>query len=345
MLVNPFHRELSERYPDETLTPTAVTHFSANETWVTTSAPDFVLKILHQDLEGARVWNKTYEGTFGTGVPPGTITGLDYGNQYAAYTRLASIHRTLSYGLRLQITGLPSATFAPAGRWYFLQLPEKEMAVGAPNTSDDTLAFMTFNSTGEAAAMAAVNAGKGFTITSQELYNTPGGIHIPYLPSGPQSLLFKDAFTANTFAGNAAPWPSSLASAVPSEIYSTGTNLICIGYGIPQDMSLTFSFAHHTEYVPSTGAAGIVDVKCAESSVAVRDGIAKGSQVISQSLHGSTNVQEVRNILGPSATKRKVDNYFGTGMMGNITQNVGRIKSVYDTVSPIVESFIKAFGA
>jgi hypothetical protein len=239
--------------------------------------------------------------------------------------------------MKVQITGLPVSTFVPAGRWYFLQLSEREMAVGVPNTPDDTFANITYN--GEAYAIAAVNAGKGFSLTSQELLNTPGGMHIPYLPPGPQSMSYTDFGTAYTWAGNAAPWaiagPTPSSAQVNPSIHSMGTSLVVIGFGIPNDTTLTFSYAHHTEYTPVAGAAGIVDLQSADCSAQAREGISVISQRVSKQIHGATDVASL-NVIKPSNRGR-------TGMLENIVDGLGRASKAVQSASPIVETILSAF--
>jgi len=98
--------------------------------------------------------------------------------------------------------------------------------------------------------------------------------------------------------------------------------------------------AHHTEYIPATGAAGIIDVKCAESSLAVREGIAKVAQQTSKALHGSSSVQQVQNVLGMgSPAMRMSAGSIGDRIVGGVTT----FKKVYDTVSPILKTVLGSF--
>lgn len=344
MLLNPFHREMAERYPDETTVPTGVTHFIASDTNVS-QGKDGTIKIVRQQLQKKSIWSDQLDFNVGTALTPNSLTGFDYGGQYTAYQNLAGVARTLSCGLKVQITGLPVSTFMASGRWYFLQLQEREMAFSAVNSPDDTIASIAF--IGEAAAIACVNAGKGFTITSQELLASPGGIHIPFLPSGPQAMLMSDvnpnqgAGADPSWAGNNAPW--AIGGPTPASVpvvgsYSSGMCLVAVSFGVQLDTVVTYTIAHHTEYVPISGAAGIVDLRCADSDMVVREGITKVTQRVSGALHGSTNVKQVSNILGEGISGR-----LNSSPMGRIADTASSAMQWIKALSPYVRDFITGF--
>jgi len=83
-------------------------------------------------------------------------------------------------GIRTRLVGLPTSTFLPSGTLYFLRIQEAELSA--------TLAALDVS---ETAAIQAVTAGKGFSMTVNELSKLDGVI-LPFLPQGPMSFVFSD---------------------------------------------------------------------------------------------------------------------------------------------------------
>jgi len=317
MLLDPFDQSHGVRYPDEAILPTAMTHFYTSTTYVvrgvSTVYTGLDWKIQTPRLMTGSTSNASLPGQFPveTGGP---IVPVDYGAQVLTYagitpgspaiagslTALAVSDRTLAYGVRVRVTGLPSGASVATtanGRFYFLQIQAIETA--------------RFNSTTpESYAIAAVQAGKGFTCTAQEVYLSPTGVSHVGLPQGPMSFLFSDtnslpASTAGFTNVNPAALDSAM-TATSSGILSGCPELVILYYGGALGTTIQFDYAHHVEYIPGLAASGLVDIRNQPPSAAARESIARVAQAVDQRISGATSLAEMgwlaRGLVGVAKT-------------------------------------------
>lgn len=269
MVMNPFERESAARYPDETIVPTALTHFQKSTTY-SVDATGTVYTVLG--------WKADQASVVAPISLPAPIGGpaipADYDTPQAQWATLSAVDRTLACGIRVRLTGLPVSTFMPSGTLYFLQVQKSEF-----------VALSTYISTlGEPAALQAVTAGKGFSVTVNELSKSDG-IILPYLPQGPMSFVFSD--TNSLAAASAGLTPAT------AEVVAANGNLLVVGFGMNPGQTLRFDYAHHIEYIPTISAAGIVATSVEPPNMGAREAIGRGAQVVQQRLAGSTSLKEV----------------------------------------------------
>jgi hypothetical protein len=274
MLLDPFSREAACRYPDETIVATGLTHLTTSDTFTAdpTGTVQTFLRWKVTDFAATAVPTVSLPTPFGA-----PVRYADYGSPQASWLALDSIDRTLAMGIKARVVALPTSTFLPSGTLYFLQVQEAEL-----NSTFVALAA------GEAAAIQAVTAGKGFSMTVNEL-SKMDGVVLPFLPQGPMSFVFSDrnsipAATAGTVAGT-----SSVVSANPI--------IVVVGYGLESGLKILFDYAHHVEYVPTTAAAGLIATAVEPPSAAAREGIAKASAIVQSHISGSTSGKEVAPLL------------------------------------------------
>ncbi len=283
MVLDPLQRDYSSRYPDETIAPTGMTQFAQTATYAVQADGTFKTVLCSKVVS-------TPAPT--SGLPWATINlpmiaaaamspadYADYGTSQSSWTPLSSVDRTLAAGICVRLTALPPATFLASGSYYFLQLQQDEL--------NSFLSAPGFN---EAQCIQAVNAGKGFMLTGAELMRA-SGITVPILPQGPMSYLFSDtnnvaALVSPTGAGTA----TSVVSACPS--------VAVIGFGINTGTNLRFDYAHHVEYIPSPGAAGVVATRVQPPSMQSREAIARSIARVSSNLAGSKTSSAIMNAFG-----------------------------------------------
>jgi len=284
MILDPLAKEKGCRYPDETIVPTALSHLTATTTYVVSSAGTVstFLRWKVTDYAATTVPTIQFPGAL-TGVPAPTFG--DYGAPQAAWIALDAVDRTLAMGIRVRLVGLPTSTFLPSGTLYFLQVQEAEQ-----NAVVNALALV-----GESAAIQAVTAGKGFSMTVNELSKLDG-VTSPFLPQGPMSFVFSDKNSSSAaIAGN----PTA---GFPSQVVSANPVILVVGYGLEAGMQLRFDYAHHVEYIPTIQAAGLVATAVEPPSATAREGIARASALVQDRLAGATRGTDVAAITsgGPS---------------------------------------------
>lgn len=279
MCLNPFGKDAA-RYPDETLHPTALVHLQSSMTYITTDSTfsaGLSIKVVDSDVNA----QATTIVTPGRGpIPDMTIRRADYGGQQASWGPLCAVDRTLAAGLRLRITGLPPSTFAASGTLYFLQLQ-----------ADEVIQAVSTFPLSETNAITAVQSGKGFCVTAQEIFSSASGVYLPYLPQGPMSYNFSDH---NALADQANIYSYSQ----PSTPVAPKPFLYCIGYGLQAGVSVRVDYAHHVEYIPGTTAAGLVAALAQPPSGADRESIATSISRAMRGLFGATTAKEVLMALG-----------------------------------------------
>lgn len=283
MVMDPMSKEKAARYPDETIVPTGLVHLATQTTYTVPEGESAVFTALRWkcDLDNPTTPSNTAPilKPVGPLVPTAQI---DYGQPQVQWAALSSVDRTLAAGIRVRVVGLPTATYLPSGTLYFLQLQ-----------SNEPYAALTL----EAACIQAVTAGKGFSITVNELSKTDG-VTVPYLPQGPMSFVFSDTNAdAPVLAGG-----GGIASLTPATVVAANGSVMICGFGIQSGLSLRFDYAHHIEYIPTVSAAGLVATKVEPPSSQARDAISRGVQVVQSTLAGATNASSISGLVTNGGT-------------------------------------------
>lgn len=301
MLASPFHREFACRYPDETIVPTSLAHFLGTQTYTVSSTANVYTNLsVNLSAGTGSILNPT-GFTAGALVAPVTTT---YGSPQTTFGNFCGSNRTLACGLRVRVVGLPTSTFLPAGTLYFLQIE--------PLTSEGNSAAYVNAVSGEQQAINAVLAGKGFSVTVQELVNTDG-VHIPFLPRGPGSFTFGDYNSADTSTGQLTAEPI----------------LLCVGYGLQAGEVLKFDYTHHEEYVPIPGAAGLTSPEVSAPDVMARDAIHQGAAKLNQVIAGATTLHQLNPLLALSSS-----------LPGTSSMATARAPSYLTAVKSVVADFL-----
>jgi hypothetical protein len=292
MLMDPFARNHLCRYPDETIVPTALVHLTTSVTYTVPTGTSDVRSVLRWKVTDLSV---TSAFTYTQPAPvAGASVAADYGTPQAAWSALNAVDRTLGCGIRMRVVGLPTSTFLPSGTAYFLQLQQDE----------------GFGITTEAQAIQAVTAGKGFSMTINELSKLDG-VNLTFLPQGPMSFVFSDR--NSTPAAQAGFTPS-----VAAGILSANPNLYVVSFGVQEGLVLRFDYAHAIEYIPGYTAAGVVASQVESPSAAAREGIAKATAMIQDHRSGSTSGSEVASIVNPGALMGSLASQIGKAAVGMI---------------------------
>jgi hypothetical protein len=282
MVVDPMTKEKGVRYPDETIVPTGMVHLASSTTF--TIPEDYPTPGLKGSIWTALRWKCDVDNVSTTANtapilgPQGigdTIAYTDYGNPQKTWSDLSSVDRTLAAGIRVRVVALPTATYLPSGTLYFLQI----------QASDSFSDFST-----EQGCIQAVTAGKGFSMTVNELSKSDG-VTLPYLPQGPMSFVFSDT---NAEAPVTAGAPGS---GLASTVVSANGSIAIFGFGLQPGMTVRLDYAHHIEYIPRVQAAGLVMTKVEPPSAPARDAISRGAQLVQQSLAGATSLGKVSGVV------------------------------------------------
>lgn len=282
MLMDPQAKDKGVRYPDETIVPTSLVHLASSVTWEVPAGANTV-------AAGLR-WKCSQDSAGGLDVDPifppidipsitGTTAWVDYGTPQTTWSSLSAVDRSLALGIRVRVVGLPTSTFLPSGTLYFLQMQMSEFGglISSTGTEQD--------------AIQAVLAGKGFSITVNEL-SKMDGVTLPYLPQGPMSYVFSDTNSeAPASAGAGA------AGAPASTVVSANGLLWIVGFGLQPGQTLRFDYAHHIEYIPRVTAAGLVATRVEAPDQSVREAISRGSQVVQSSLAGATSATNIKPLI------------------------------------------------
>lgn len=281
MVIDPLDKGKAERYPDETIVPTGLVHFTSSTTYVvpegsTTLSTALRWKCAQDEVGGpntAPIYPVTdiSHGPLGVGNDDWT----DYGTPQQTWIQINAVDRTLATGIRLRVVGLPTATFLPSGTLYFLQVQNREL----------WSAYST-----ESICIQAVTAGKGFSMTLNELSKSDG-VTLPYLPQGPMSFVFSDN------SAEAAVLAGRLVGGVNSTVVSANGALIVVGFGLQAGTTVRVDYAHHIEYIPRPQAAGLIETKVELPSSAARDAISRGVQLVQEHLAGSTALGKVAPVV------------------------------------------------
>jgi len=262
MLFNPFDKGLAQRYPDETIVPTAMVHLASTTTFSVPTV-NFVTTLNWKVTELTMTGIPTIVYPAPIGAP---VLNTDYGPPQAAWAALDAIDRTLACGIRVTMVGLPTSSFMPSGTLYFLQVQQDELAG----------LVLLAATTGEEALVQAVVAGKGFSLTLNEL-NEHRSACISFLPQGPMSFLFSDVNS------------SAAASPTITTNVSSNPHLAVFGFGLAATTQLRFEYSHHIEYVPTVAAAGLIATRVGLPDMAAREGISRTAAMAQQRRSGATD--------------------------------------------------------
>jgi hypothetical protein len=270
MVLDPHSKDKGCRYPDETIVPTGLVHLASSFTYTVSEGQSTLRTYLR--------WKCDVDNPGGVDTSPiltpdyigSTYASVDYGSPQTTWANLSSIDRTLAAGIRVRLIGLPTSTFMPSGTIYFLQMQNVETEIAT-----------------ETAAIQAVTAGKGFSVTVNELSKTDG-VTLPYLPQGPMSFVFSDT---NAEA------PVTAGSATASTVVSANGLLYVYAFGLQAGQSFRIDYAHHIEYIPRATAAGLVATRVEAPSAEFRDAISRGAQVVQTSLAGATSMAKIRPVV------------------------------------------------
>jgi hypothetical protein len=269
MVLDPHSKDKGCRYPDETIVPTGLVHLAYSNTYTVANGESTLRTYLR--------WKCDIDNAGGVNTSPillpdavgAAFNSVDYGSPQTTWSNLSSIDRTLAAGIRVRLIGLPTSTFMPSGTIYFIQLQNVEAEIAD-----------------EASAIQAVTAGKGFSVTVNELSKTDG-VTLPYLPQGPMSFVFSDT--------NAdAPVTAGVSSA--STVVSANGFLYVVAFGLQSGQSFRIDYAHHIEYIPRATAAGLVATRVEPPSSEFRDAISRGAQAVQSTLAGATSMAAGRSV-------------------------------------------------
>jgi len=311
MLMNPHERRNGVRYPDDSLLPTALTHLTEGLVYKATGA-DFITAIRWKCVQnipgneispiqittGGVVQNCYLEPIFP--VQPVPVAGTSstgfysrwdtYGANQESWSSLSNTDRTLAAGIRIKPAGLPPSSFAYSGNLYWLQVQMEE----AQSTFD------SITQQGEYFARQMVNAGKGFTVTADELNKCKDGINLTILPAGPNGYVFSDTNTQASAIAGAFPasqissaWPGTF----PSTLASNGLVIVC-AFGLDPGEKFFIEYSHHIEYTPRATASGIIATKVQVPSASQRDKISGFIAGVANKLFGSKTLTQVLGEVG-----------------------------------------------
>lgn len=314
MLIDPFV-PTGCRYPDESIVPTGMVHLGTSETYTVdaTAAAAGFFTILNWKARTASNTPGSYSATLMSPIAIGTLNAAiasgtyykDYGTVQSNWRALAAVDRTLSCGLRVRHVGLPVSTYIPSGTLYFIQY----------QSGEDANAFAS-----EAVCIQAVNARKGFCITTAELVSNGGHLHIPYLPQGPMSYVY-----SNDTDGSA-----GIPDAITTGAVAPNGGLIIIGFGVQAGVILRFDYSHHIEYIPKVAASGLIQTKVELPSVDLRQEIAERSFHVVDAIGGSTAMSELHVLRGGSDGRSP---FRPENLRSNVSGSLGTIRAMLDTAN------------
>lgn len=274
-MTDPFNN-FTSRYPDETIIPTAVSNLTNTVTYTATTAQWATM--LACNAAPLPIYQPAaFTGAAGGGWSPSTVS---FGANQTTLYGFTAATRVLAAGVRVRIAGLPTSTFMPAGTVYLLQLE-----------ADSSDAFTTYLDQtivggGETAAINAVREGKGFCFTMQELVNSDG-IHLPLLPRGPSSFLMNKPNLAGYGAGSSLNMPQPM--------------LFAVCYGGQIGTVIKLDYVVHHEFIPNSGAGGLLPVAVVTPDTQGRDSIHKSAAQLGNNIGGQTSFTPVKNALVQAA--------------------------------------------
>jgi len=297
MVMNPLAKEFICRYPDESLLPTALTHFTLSST-ITLDAPASGHAESFRTFSAEKLLTlaaPSVSGSTGGCLYLADDTQADYGTPHIAWAGgttqaggFSSIDRTLASCIRVRVVGLPTSTFLPSGSVYFLQLTNLEF---------DSTTQRLVTPGGESVAMQAVAAGKGFCVTTNEISKSDGGITHFSLPFGPNSYVYSDTnMLKPALSGRGGNTETVFGGTGGSSALSSNGFIMVIGYGLQPGTVLRFDYAHVVEYVPTTSAAGVISTQLELPSMERRQDISLAIQKVNEVRAGSTSLQEVQAV-------------------------------------------------
>lgn len=318
MLADPWSITSKVGYPDDTLLKTASTVLNYTNTLSIPASYDpagagtncsFKTLLRTRPLGGVDTFPLDWRSRQGVRCAPAAqVSGevvtqygsavFDYSNWLTFYD-VGSVSRTLAAAIKVRVVGLPASTFMAPGRLYFLQASDFECmqdnnAPSGPSPSLNTQLFdlpATVAAASrptilEANAIAAVRAGKGFSLTLQEILDSKSGATVPFLPVGPGSFVY----TPNP--GDVTVFASSYTPLADRYDLAQNQNLIVLGFGILQSTVLQFDYAAVVEYVPEASAAGIIATNITPPDSAERESILTRIANFGKELFGSISLED-----------------------------------------------------
>lgn len=318
MVIDPMSKEKGVRYPDETIVPTGMVHLASSTSF--TIPEDYPVPGLKGSFWTGLRWKCDVDDTTttantapilgpqGVGEP---IVFSDYGAPQKTWADLSAVDRSLALGLRVRVVALPTATYLPSGTLYFLQIQANE-------------SFLDFAT--EAGCIQAVTAGKGFSMTVNELSKCDG-VTLPYLPQGPMSFVFSDTNAEAPVLAGVPVFGTS-----PTVVSANGS-IAVFGFGLQTGITLRVDYAHHIEYIPRVKAAGLVATKVEPPSAPARDAISRGAQLVQQSLAGSTSLGKVSGVVtGGGMSALSTLARAAVGLIPGASQGLAVAKAAADTL-------------
>jgi hypothetical protein len=308
-LLDPFSAIQGDvRYPDETITKTAIVQMQQRQGaqcdspgkalngWLVAR---LMIKQGGLNYSGSSVWGVGWDGENGQGNvgSPGDSQYFmrgGYGDTSNTWGKGSAIDRTLAAGIRVKLNGMPSNTFQPSGTLYAWQVQTNEL--NPVNT--------IFS---EAQARQMIEAGKGFMINLAEV-NQMDGITLPYCPQGPMSYVFSDSdnprYQATNIDGGdltGGGWNGYAGATV--------SHLPCLEimvFGAQEGTTLSIDFGHIVEYIPRVTLAGIITTKAKMPDVGWRQAAGGVISALAQTIGGQTSPGTLAAVLGGKANLDRV---------------------------------------
>lgn len=289
MLMDPHDPGNLVRYPDEVIVPTGVAHLFDVKQFTcgaenTTSLCDYAVILAVKNVTTTAAVSPSFGSiweSFPTNNSAFSTRVSDFGAAQAAMVGVSTKDRTLSAGIRLALTGLPTGSFMARGRVYCLQLSFNEQT---------TLQGYLSNSDLEGWLLQMVLAKKGFCMPMKDLTYT-NACHV-YFPDSPANY---DMSASNSTVAQTGQDLSSRSSTVIDGppflavvVCGTGSSLTTL-----QGTAFQIELASCVEYVPTVAAAGIIPVKSEPPDVAVRNTINKVSQAGIEGRSGARSAGEL----------------------------------------------------
>lgn len=326
MLTDPFDRAHATRYPDDTILATSLNHLTTSYTYAVGPTGSFLAGLrwkVCNDPVDASIGSNVYSTwpikrpcpAVGNG---GLLTEFYwniYGTPQETWAALSNTDRTLACGLRVKLNALPTQTFMGSGNLYFLQIQTEEEIIFLNSISDPI--------NGESYCRQMVTAGKGYSVNCHELDAVRSGLSITYMPQGPMSFVFSDTNAIAPVLAGILPDHSVAVEGNPAALSSTVASngrLYIVGYGLQQGLQLTVDYAHHIEYTPAVGAAGLLQSKIQPPDSGARDAIATTSAKIVDARSGATSLDAL--------LKNSASNGVGgplSGLLGGYGATVGSV--------------------
>lgn len=297
-VLNPVDSPPGAKWPDDSLQPTCATKLVSSSTYTIGASQQFFAaqgwKLLTyagasransnlRDFTGGTAVGPSYTACL---IPPqdptfpttGSFVAADYGGEQTTYATLCAEDRTIACGMRIKLRGLPSNTLFPPGVVYLVQVAAHEFLTAQQNINNEQWYIQ------------AVNAGKGYMLNMAEIYSADG-ITRPFLPLGPNSFAFSGVDGARASALSSS---DATQLYIKSEPVEPNGALVAVGFGITTGVTVHVTFAHHSEFVPTVAAAGILQPEVCAPDTASREVAQRAVAVVNESVGGASSVHVLR---------------------------------------------------